>query len=285
MIRIKRKAVALIVCAVALLILVIWTLWANTALQVNEYVISSDELPQSFNGFRIAQVSDVHCIDAELEVSNIYETVEASEPDIIVFTGDVLESSKGIATAKELLSDLVDISPCYYVTGNHEGYTLESAYKEFEEYLGKIGITVLHDEAVQIEKNGEAITLAGIDDPDYVKNIRGGNGAVNSADSIRALLGEDSFSLLLSHRPELFDTYVEAGADLVLAGHAHGGQFRLPLIGGVIAPDQGLFPEYDGGVYTEGKTSMILSRGIGNSTVPIRFNNRPEVVLVVLENK
>ena len=110
--RIKRKAVALIVCAVALLILVVWTLWANTALQVNEYVISSDVLPQNFDGFRIAQVSDVHCIDAELEVSNIYETVEASEPDIIVLTGDVLESSKGIATAKALLSDLVSIAPC-----------------------------------------------------------------------------------------------------------------------------------------------------------------------------
>ena len=96
------------------------------------------------------------------------------------------------------------------------------------------------------------------------------------------LEGERGYTLLLSHRPELFDVYSGCGVDLVLAGHAHGGQFRLPLVGGLIAPNQGLFPRYDAGLYTSGSTSMVVSRGLGNSVIPLRFNNRPEVVLVEL---
>ena len=91
------------------------------------------------------------------------------------------------------------------------------------------------------------------------------------------------FTILLSHRPEYFETYVEAGLDLVLSGHAHGGQFRLPFAGGLAAPNQGLFPEYDSGLYTEGSTNMVVSRGIGNSVIPVRFNNRPEVIIVELQ--
>ncbi|MGB4138298.1 MAG: metallophosphoesterase, partial [Saccharofermentanales bacterium] len=93
----------------------------------------------------------------------------------------------------------------------------------------------------------------------------------------------DGFTVLLSHRPELFDVYVDCGVDLVLSGHAHGGQFRLPFVGGIVAPDQGLFPKYDAGLYAAESTNMIVSRGIGNSIIPFRFNNRPEVVLIVLD--
>ena len=93
----------------------------------------------------------------------------------------------------------------------------------------------------------------------------------------------DEFTILLSHRPELFDTYVDHDIDLVLSGHAHGGQFRLPFIGGLVAPNQGLFPEYDAGLYTEGSTNMLVSRGVGNSIFPFRINNRPEVILIELQ--
>ena len=94
--------------------------------------------------------------------------------------------------------------------------------------------------------------------------------------------GEGGYTILLSHRPELFETYVNCSIDLVFAGHAHGGQFRLPFIGGLVAPNQGMFPQYDAGLYTDGSTSMVVSRGIGNSIIPFRFNNRPEIVLVEL---
>ena len=94
---------------------------------------------------------------------------------------------------------------------------------------------------------------------------------------------DDVFTILLSHRPELFDIYADHGMDLILSGHAHGGQFRLPFIGGLVAPNQGLFPEYDAGIYTEGNTNMLVSRGVGNSILPFRINNRPEVILIELQ--
>ena len=95
----------------------------------------------------------------------------------------------------------------------------------------------------------------------------------------------EGYRILLSHRPEFFDQYVEAEVDLVLSGHAHGGQFRLPFVGGLVAPGQGVFSAYVSGLYSEIKTSMVVSRGIGNSIIPMRFNNRPEVVLIELRRE
>ena len=126
-----------------------------------------------------------------------------------------------------------------------------------------------------IEKDGEAISLIGIDDPSFAE----------FPESIDEISSFDGFKILLSHRPEYFDKYADWNVDLVLSGHAHGGQFRLPFIGGLVAPGQGLFPKYDAGSFTEDNTTMIVSRGIGNSIIPVRFNNRPELVLVVLESK
>ena len=102
------------------------------------------------------------------------------------------------------------------------------------------------------------------------------------SDYIEELFTEDDFQILLSHRPELFQEYVDAEVDLVFSGHAHGGQFQLPFIGGVVTPNQGFFPEYDSGLYTSGSVSMVVSRGVGNSIIPLRINNRPEVVLIEL---
>ena len=126
--------------------------------------------------------------------------------------------------------------------------------------------------------NQEKITVAGIGGA--YTNID------NLDDTLKKLIeGEDNYTILLAHRPDFFDEYVKSGSDLVLSGHAHGGQFRLPFVGGLYAPGQGFLPEYDSGIYTEGSTSMIVSRGIGNSAFPIRFNNRPEIILVELKCK
>ena len=151
--------------------------------------------------------------------------------------------------------------------------------------LEAAGVTVLDDARVEIEIFGKSITVIGVNDPgfhaDYLTSDAAGMDRKRSE-----LSSEDAgFTILLSHRPELFDTYVAHVMDLVLTGHAHGGQFRLPLIGGLIAPNQGLFPKYDDGLYTEGNTNMIVSRGLGNSIIPFRFNNRPEEVLIELKSQ
>lgn len=136
---------------------------------------------------------------------------------------------------------------------------------------------------ISIEQEGKNISLGGIDDSLFASKHYDISYS-NLSDYIEELFTEDDFQILLSHRPEKFQEYVDAGVNLVFSGHAHGGQFRLPFVGGLVAPNQGLFPEYDAGLFSEDGTNMMVSRGIGNSIIPIRFNNRPEVILVELSN-
>ena len=253
-------------------------------MKMNTYTISSRELPDAFDGYRIAQVSDLH--NAEFGGGNqrLLDMLREAEPDMIAITGDLIDSRKtNIAVAMAFAEKAVRIAPCYYVSGNHEARVSE--YLELKAGLEAAGVTVLDDARVEIEIYGKIITVIGVNDPSFHADYLTSNAAVMDR-KLSELSSEDAgFTILLSHRPELFDTYVAHDMDLVLAGHAHGGQFRLPLIGGLIAPNQGLFPKYDDGLYSEGNTNMIVSRGLGNSIIPFRFNNRPEVVLLELKSQ
>lgn len=168
------------------------------------------------------------------------------------------------------------------MTGNHEARLLQ--YDRLRNGLEAAGVSMLEDRAVELERDGEKITLVGLSDPDFTvrSDIFGEVPAMVSTKLESLADTESSYTILLSHRPELFESYASSGIDLVLSGHAHGGQFRLPFIGGLVAPNQGLFPKYDAGLYTESSTQMVVSRGIGNSIIPVRFNNRPEIVIVEL---
>ena len=261
---------------VATIVLICWIAWGNTALELNEYQIKSNKIPDSFHGFRIAQVSDLHNTEIGTENVNLLEMLKNAKPDIIVITGDTIDSyHTDVAVSLEFVEKAVEIAPCYYVTGNHESRLSKEVYLDFEEKMKVYGVQVLHDESVLIERDGEYIALAGIDDPSFASGYR---------NHIKELFEGENFQILLSHRPELFATYVEAEVDLVFSGHAHGGQFRLPFIGGLIAPHQGFFPKYDSGLFEEDGTHMLVSRGIGNSIFPFRFNNRPEVIVVEIIN-
>ena len=275
-----------IICVLAgiLLVLIVWTAWGNTALERNTYTISSRELPDAFDGYRIAQVSDLH--NAEFGEGNerLLDMLREAEPDMIAITGDLIDSRKtNIVVALAFAKEAVKIAPCYYVSGNHEARVSE--YQDLKTGLEEAGVTVLDDAQVKIEVSGESITVIGVNDPSFHADYLT-SGAEVMDRKLSELSSEDAgFTLLLSHRPELFDAYVAHDMDLVLTGHAHGGQFRLPLIGGLIAPNQGLFPKYDAGLYSDGSTNMIVSRGLGNSIIPFRFNNRPEVVLIELKGQ
>mgnify|MGYP002521663477 FL=1 len=275
-----------IICVLAgiLLVLIVWTAWGNTALERNTYTISSRELPDAFDGYRIAQVSDLH--NAEFGEGNqrLLKMLREAEPDMIAITGDLIDSRKtNIVVALAFAKEAVKIAPCYYVSGNHEARVSE--YQDLKTGLEEAGVTVLDDAQVKIEVSGESITVIGVNDPSFHADYLTSDAEVMDR-KLSELSSEDAgFTLLLSHRPELFDAYVAHDMDLVLTGHAHGGQFRLPLIGGLIAPNQGLFPKYDAGLYSDGSTNMIVSRGLGNSIIPFRFNNRPEVVLIELKGQ
>lgn len=206
-----------------------------------------------------------------------------NEPDIIVITGDLIDAQHtNIDIALNFVKEAIQIAPVYYVTGNHEASL--SQYDRLKDGLESVGVSVLDDRVVELERDGEKITLIGLSDPDFtVKgDVFGEVPAMINTKLEKLTNMENSYTILLSHRPELFESYVSSGIDLILCGHAHGGQFRLPFIGGLIAPNQGLFPKYDAGVFSDHNTHMIVSRGLGNSIIPFRFNNRPEIVLVEL---
>ena len=275
-----KKARRAVIAAVGLLLFGIfagWLIHSNTVPSLTGITVASDRLPAAFEGFRIVQISDLHDAEYGEDHARTLALIREAKPDIIVLTGDLVDSSRThVEQSVALVRQAVEIAPCYYVTGNHEGRLSPETYAELETALLSLGVIVLHDEAVTLERGGETITLAGVDSPAF---------AQPSAD-LPALCGE-GFTILLAHHPEYASAYAEAGVDLVFCGHAHGGQFRLPLIGGIYAPGQGLFPTYDAGLYSipseAGTTSLVVSRGLGNSAFPVRVGNRPEVILAVLE--
>ena len=265
-----------------ILVLVVWIRWGNTALEINEYKIVSNSVPQNFHGFRIAQVSDLHNAEFGEGNSKLIQLLSQTEPDIIVLTGDLIDSrNTDIEIALAFAREAMKIAPVYFVSGNHEARVIE--YEDLKMGLSEAGVNVLENQIVEITREGESITLMGIDDPSFQENYLFGDSEGVAKQAIETLLRvSDGYTVLLSHRPELFELYVETGMDLVFSGHAHGGQFRLPFIGGLVAPNQGFFPKYDAGLFSEENTTMIVSRGVGNSIVPLRFNNRPEIIVVML---
>ena len=281
--KIKKKWILSLI-ALILFILIGWTLWANTALEVNEYEIVNDRIPQGFDGFHIAQISDLHNAEFGERNEKLIQLLSQTDPDIIVITGDLIDSRHtDIEIALDFARQAVKLAPVYYVSGNHEASVRE--YEDLKMGLAEAGVVILENQKVQITREGESITLMGIDDPSFQEDYLFGDSESVARQAINDLQTEsDGYTILLSHRPELFNLYVDTGMDLVFSGHAHGGQFRLPFVGGLVAPNQGFFPKYDAGLFSEGSTTMIVSRGVGNSIIPIRFNNRPEIVMVTLRN-
>ena len=251
----------------------LWGFYENTALELNSFPVSSQALPEAFDGFQITQISDLHNAKFGSENEDLAVLLRQIQPDIIVITGDLLDSRyTDMESALAFAKKLVKIAPCYYVTGNHEARI--SDYGDFEKQLSEIGVTILRNTSLALERESQTITLAGIDDPSFLGNTLFSKKLEQ--------LSSEGFTILLSHRPEYFEQYCRYSFELVLSGHAHGGQFRIPFLGGLVAPGQGFFPEYDGGIYTSGTTTMAVSRGLGNSVFPFRVNNPPEILLITL---
>jgi predicted MPP superfamily phosphohydrolase len=177
----------------------------------------------------------------------------------------------------------VKIAPVYYVSGNHEAWS--GRYSQIKQRLDDLGVYIMDDTALDLAKGNSTIQILGLADPDfYTSNYLEGTDTSNLEAQLEQWSDSEEFKLLLTHRPELFDLYCKNKIDLIFAGHAHGGQVRLPLIGGLAAPDQGLFPKYTSGSYIKGSSTMYVSRGLGNSIIPIRIFNRSEIVAVTLKN-
>lgn len=266
------------VLGVLLVALIIWIIRGNRALEVNTWTVSGSKLPDAFSGFRIVQVSDLHNTEFGSDNQKLLSLLADTDPDIIVITGDLIDSRRtNVNVAVRFAAQAVKIAPVYYATGNHES-RLETEFSQLETGLKAAGVTVLRNESVILEQDGQQIQLLGMDDITFYSE----NAEHQFSENLKALKDDELYTVLLSHKPNLLPLYAEAGMDLVFSGHAHGGQFRLPWIGGILAPDQGFFPKYDSGLYTMENTTMMVSRGLGNSLFPFRVNNPPEIVVVQL---
>ena len=280
------KRILIIGLIIVMVCLAAWIIWDNGRIVVTTYEIKSKRLPKTFAGYKIVQISDLHNDEFGEKNKKLLAKIKEQEPDMIAITGDLLDSRRtDIGKALDFVKGAVQIAPCYYVTGNHES-RMPKEYKELETGMREAGVNILRNKVSVIEKGGEQIAVLGIDDPrfviatDKVKKMERVLSVTMS--ELKEEISQDAFTLLLSHRPELFDLYCDQELDVVLSGHVHGGQFRLPFIGGIIGPGQGILPDYDAGVYTKGDTNMILSRGLGQSIVPFRMNNPPELVVLLL---
>lgn len=280
----RRRHPILRLFFLALIALTVWTFWGNTALKATEITFASARVPAALDGLVIAQVSDLHDAVLGKDNADIVSLIEKRRPDIIVMTGDMVDSNRGnVERSVALAEKLCQIAPVYYVNGNHEAALSYSEYHRFTKELTAVGVSVLEDINEFVTYRGTPLQIIGLNDCGFIS----GSSAVRRGimqNTLTLLARGDMFTLLLSHRPEFFETYAVSGVDLVLCGHAHGGQIRLPFIGGVYSPGQGMWPKYDSGLYRQGDTAMIVSRGIGNSQFPVRINNRPEIVFITLRS-
>lgn len=274
----KRRNV-FVVIAIILAVIFFWVFWTNTHFTTTHLNIANDKIPEDFYGFKIAAVSDLHNHDWN---GKLTEQLRKEAPDIIVVTGDFVDSSHtDFDVAMEFINEAIGIAPIYYVTGNHEAWL--DNYDDLSKRLHDAGVHMMDDNCELIKKGNSGINIVGVQDPDFVERATMGGiqGSIVET-KLQPLLNKEVYNIVLCHRPELFDNYVALGADLVLTGHAHGGQIRIPFIGGLIAPNQGFFPKYTEGIYHKENTDMIVSRGLGNSVIPVRINNTPELVIVTL---
>lgn len=272
--RSKRKIIILIV----LIVIIVAAFAFDSRLKIQNYDIESDDITENIC---IALITDLHSCKYGKDEIKLIEAIDAQKPDVVLLGGDICDDVIPHDNTEALLKGITDKYPCYYVTGNHEYWSndTDTILKLFESY----NVTILDGNYVTTEIKRQKINICGISDP-YVSNNDADIVVTEQLEMIKNAGENGNYTILLTHRPEYIDLYSKYDFDLVLAGHAHGGQFRIPFIlNGLYAPNQGLFPEYAGGEYLKNNTKMIVSRGLARESTRIpRIFNRPELVIIKL---
>ena len=271
-----KKRVFLIFAAVFLAAVVLLILYGNKRLTVTSHDVTSSNIPEAFDGCVIVQISDLHNARFGKDNTRLLALIEAQQPDYIFVTGDVFDSRHTkLDVSVDFLENAAKIAPLYYSPGNHESRLPE----EYAALKAVPGITVLEDESIPLTRGENAVQLVGLCDPSFHHF-----GEYQTITLLRNLAQEEMYTLVLSHPPELFEGYCFTDADLVFSGHAHGGQFRIPGLGGLYVPTRGFFPKYTEGIHRQDGTTMVVSRGLGNSLFPFRIMNPPDIVTVTLKH-
>ena len=243
--------------------------------------LRASALPRAFSSLRVVQISDLHGEVFGENSRRLIDAVRGAKPDLIAVTGDLADEFTDFSMFRPLVSGLRAIAPAFYVTGNHEWVLSREKRQQVFDILDECGVVRLQNEYRVLKKDGETMVLAGVDDPNGPYDQKTPEQLVAE---IRRTCGDDAYILMLSHRNDQIEMWAQLGVDAVLCGHAHGGVVRLPVLGGVFGTRYDLFPAYTAGVYTQGKTQVLVSRGLGRShRVPLRICNRPQLVVAVLE--
>lgn len=255
----------------------------DARLEVTQYDISSEEIPKNFDGYKIIHLSDAHSDT----VPGLINVIEKENPDLIVCTGDMTDDDKrSYKPTLHLIKKLLGVAPVFMVTGNHD--VARPDFSELEKILNDLGAEFLHNKRVILKRGNEVISLSGIGDPAVLT----GELITEKISKAKEELGSfDGYDILLFHRANLFELLSGYGFNLVLSGHMHGGQIRLPGVGGMVSPktsvlsDNMLRPKYFAGAYTYADMTMLVSRGLGNPMLLPRIFNRPELISVTLHHK
>lgn len=278
----KKKSFILLI---TLITIIIFLFTQNNFISITNIELQMSALPRSFDGFKIVHLSDLHSKKFGNNQQSLVTKIKKAKPNLILFTGDLVDSKHYVEeNSLMLIKEIVKIAPVYFVTGNHEKWS--GNFHDLEQKLIEQGVKILRNDSVKIKRAEDEIHLVGIDDPSFNDDMPYADDssiATREIEKALAKSNQSTFNILLSHRPELFSTYASLDIDLTFSGHAHGGQIRLPFIGGVIAPNQGFFPKYANGKYTQKNSVMIVSRGLGNSIIPQRIFNRPQIIVATLK--
>ena len=268
----KRK-MRLIILAVIVVVLATYILSGlNTSLDISSYTYTSSKIPPEFDGLKIVQISDFHNKDFGDRKAEFYNTLAALEPDIIFLTGDLIDKrNHEISATRELLEMSSRLAPSYFVIGNHELAPERAAdYDMLKQWMMEFGIVELNDQTVELTSGSGKIKITGqLYRSIYISEY------LMQPDT-------ENFNILLYHGADKFETLSAAGYDLIFAGHLHGGIIRLPFVGGILSTEISFFPKYDGGIYKLNDSTMICSRGIGDSYIP-RLHNNSEIVILTLD--
>lgn len=274
-----RRAVWLLSAAA---LLAAFGLYENMTLRVSSYTLPSALLPAAFHGLRVVQLSDLHGAQFGADNRRLLDQVQQLEPDLIALTGDLADSRKDVEALPVFLKELVKIAPTFYVTGNHEWSMGKADRQALFDLLEESGVTRLRNDYQLLIRDGQALALAGVDDPNGPADQKKPGELVQE---IRRELPE-GYVLMLAHRNDALPQWASLGVDTVLTGHAHGGIWDLPGLGPIFGTHMDLLPDDAEGVYRQGKTVQVVSRGLGQSNkIPFRLGNRPEITLLILEQE
>lgn len=267
----KKKYLLLLLIPIFLIYLIIGF---KNELVITHYDYYNAKIPAEFDGYKILQISDLHCKNFGTEQSDLISSIHACNPDIIVLTGDIIDDTLiSIKPVYDLIAGLNQQYPIYFITGNHElEPSASKSYGDMLDIFKSFNVTLLDDSTMALEKNGRSIHLHG-------QKFRS-KYIVNYLEPAN----ENHFNILLYHASDFFDLIAPFNYDLILSGHIHGGVVRLPIVGGLLSADGSLFPKYDRGKYTMQHSTLIVSAGLGDASIP-RFYNNPEIVLITLHSE